>query len=93
LRGYPNWREWSCVVAKGRMILDWTSALGVGRHYAVREDLSAAGHITSSGVIRPGVATFAALKRFAEADPTHGGWLILSIGEACFSDCRLSDGP
>jgi hypothetical protein len=46
----------------------------------VSEDLSAAAHITSSGVIGPGAATFAALKRFPEANPIHGGWLILSIG-------------
>jgi hypothetical protein len=65
----------------------------VGKRNAVREERPAAGHITSSRLIRPRAATFAALKRFPEADPTHGGWLILPIGEACLSGCRLSDCP
>ena len=55
--------------------------------------LSAAGHITSSCVTRPGAAKFTALKRFPEADRTDGGRLILSIDEVCFTDCYLSDRP
>ena len=65
----------------------------VAKRCAVSEDLSAAGHITSSGVTRPGAAKFTALKRFPEADRTDGGRLILSIDEVCFTDCHLSDRP
>src|SRR5204862_7528228 len=65
----------------------------VAKRCAVSEDLSAAGHITSSGVTRPGAAKFTALKRLPEADRTDGGRLILSIDEVCFTDCHLSDRP
>ena len=52
-----------------------------------------AGHITSSGVTRPGAAKFTALKRFPGANRTDGGRLILSIDEVCSTDCHLSDRP